>query len=141
MKFWGFIEDSAHNGQICSIDVVYDELLKGNDDLSDWATNSPFNAYFEKTQDPAILNSYAQLVNYVQNHPRYSTAAKREFMQSNNADTWLLAYGHANKGKIVTLEKPDPNIKRKVPIPNICQRFNINYCNTFEMIRELGFIF
>jgi selenophosphate synthase len=141
LPFWDFLENAGANGDICSIDKVYDELSNGNDPLADWAINSSFQNCFKNTQTRNILTSYATLVNHVQGQPQYTSAAKREFMRANNADSWLLAYAHATNAKIVTLEKFDPNIRRKVQIPNICQHFNIDYCDTFDMLRELGFSF
>ncbi|MCK4783673.1 MAG: DUF4411 family protein [Desulfobacteraceae bacterium] len=31
-----------------------------------------------------------------------------------------------------------PDIRRKVPIPNVCEAFGLSYVDTFEMLRELG---
>ncbi len=40
---------------------------------------------------------------------------------------------------MVTHEKYDPNVKKKVPIPNVCKHFGIKYKNTFEFLKELNF--
>ena len=39
---------------------------------------------------------------------------------------------------VVTHEQPAPDARRKVPIPNVCQAFNVPLVDTFEMLRTLG---
>jgi hypothetical protein len=38
----------------------------------------------------------------------------------------------------VTHEEYAPEAKRKVPMPNLCIEFDVEYCNTFAMLRELS---
>jgi hypothetical protein len=39
---------------------------------------------------------------------------------------------------VVTHEVLNVDIKRKVPIPNVCKPFNLRPVDTFVMLRELG---
>ena len=39
---------------------------------------------------------------------------------------------------MVTYEQFAPDARRKVPIPNVCVEFDIEYVSTFEMLRVLG---
>jgi hypothetical protein len=43
-----------------------------------------------------------------------------------------------NDAVVVTNEVSAPDAKRKVPLPDLCQQFNIRCINTFDMLRELG---
>jgi len=52
-----------------------------------------------------------------------------------------LAFALANELIIVTHEAFDQNIKKRIPIPNVCTEFDIDYCDTFEMLRQLQFSF
>jgi hypothetical protein len=54
------------------------------------------------------------------------------------ADGWVLAYASVNELTIVTHEQYAPDAKRKVPIPNVCVEFEIEYVDTFQMLRDLG---
>lgn len=54
------------------------------------------------------------------------------------ADSWLIAMAKAYQYTIVTHEEYKSDIKRKIPIPNVCRAFDIPYINTFEMLRRLG---
>jgi hypothetical protein len=62
-------------------------------------------------------------------------------MEKDNADTWILAFALATDLTVVTHEVFDPNIKKRIPIPNVCLAFDIDYCDTFEMLRRLQFSF
>lgn len=62
-------------------------------------------------------------------------------MEEANADTWVLSFALANSYTIVTHEVLDLNIKKRIPIPNVCRVFDIDYCDTFELLRELKFSF
>ena len=52
-----------------------------------------------------------------------------------------MAFALANELIIVTHEAFDQNIKKRIPIPNVCTEFDIDYCDTFEMLRQLQFSF
>jgi len=63
-------------------------------------------------------------------------AAKADF--ASGADGWIVAYAKAKGHIVVTHEVLNPDIRRKVPIPNVCNAFDVNYHDTFEMLRKLG---
>jgi hypothetical protein len=73
---------------------------------------------------------------WVQGQDQFSDAAKADFARG--ADGWLVAYAKAKGCIVVTLETINPDIKRKVPIPNVCQVFGVQFVDTFEMLRRLG---
>ena len=62
-------------------------------------------------------------------------------MNERNADTWLVAFALTNPEEymIVTFEKEDKHIKRKIPIPNACVEHNIKYVDLFQMLKDLHF--
>ena len=60
--FWGFLIQAAKADLIISIDRVYDEILKGKDDLADWTEkNFPF-AFTNTKDDKKILELYGELM-------------------------------------------------------------------------------
>lgn len=142
-KFWDFLVEQAKNGKIASIDKVLNELNNGDDKLKEWA-NKDFSKYFISTETDNVLTQYANLMEWADNkRNQYSQNAIDEFMKENNADTWLIALALTDIHKyiIVTFEKENNQIKRKIPIPNVCNEFNINYCNLYQMLKELKFKF
>lgn len=70
----------------------------------------------------------------------YSPNALSEFLNADEADAWLVAYTHADTSNriIVTHEKSQPEIKRKIKISEACSPFNISFIDTIEMVRQLG---
>ena len=138
--FWDGLLKYADLGFICSIDRVQDELIEGNDELSKWAKNS-FSKYFLETDKSEILTNYTKIINWAQNQNQYNQRAKDEFYEIDNADPWIISFADTYKLTIVTHEVFDTNIKKKIPIPNVCKAFGINYIDIYQMLRELNFNF
>ncbi|MFO8066892.1 MAG: DUF4411 family protein [Bacteroidales bacterium] len=138
--FWTGLVNYAAEGVLCSIDKVRDELKRGNDQLSAWASDE-FNAYFASTKDADVINQYGTIVQWAQAQTQYNPPAKKEFMQSDYADTWVIAFAKVNDLTIVTHEIYVADIKKKIPIPNVCEDFDIKYCDLFQLLRELNFKF
>lgn len=140
-KFWDFIEVQAKNNALASIDKVLEEINKGDDALKNWA-NEEFLNYFLTTKEESIILKYAELMQWAENQGKnYTRNAIDEFMQEDNADPWLIAYSLAKNRNctIVTFEKDNPNKKNKIPIPNVCDYYQIKYCDLYEMLRNLNF--
>jgi Domain of unknown function (DUF4411) len=135
--FWQALIDHASNGRLLSIDRVREEMEQGKDELARWAVGT-FHAWFASTNENDVLQAYGAAMQWAQAQTRYSAAAKAEFADKKNADAWLVAYAQAQGCVIVTHEQPDPNVQRKIPIPNVCQAFGIPFFNSFAMLRALG---
>ncbi len=140
-RFWNILLEYSDNGAIESIDLVKKELEKGKgkdgeeDELTVWA-NGDFSRAFRTTDEEDVIETYGQVITWVQNQPQYTEAAKAQF--ANVPDGWLVAYALAKGRAVVTHEVLATDARRKVPIPNICEPFNVRYVDTFVMLRELG---
>ena len=75
-------------------------------------------------------------MNWVQNSSQFKPEAKSKFAAG--ADGWLIAYAQIHNAVVVTQEVSAPKAKSKVPIPDVCQVFGVDYMNTWEMLRQLG---
>lgn len=95
-----------------------------------------FDFGFDSTDEVGIIESYGEIVNWVQSQNQFTDAAKAEFARG--ADGWLVAYARVKGSIAVTQEVLAPEAKIKVKIPNVCQAFNVPYIDTFEMLRRLG---
>ena len=62
--------------------------------------------------------------------------ARRRFLD--RADPWVIAHAIVNGGTVVTHEKRNPDASYKVKIPNMCERFNVNYIDAYQMLRDQG---
>ncbi len=134
-RFWQSLLDHAANGSICSIDRVKQELERGKDKLATWVENN-FSHGFGSTDEMDVIQSFSEIMTWVQAESQFSQAAKADF--ASGADGWLVAYARIKGCVIVTQEVPAPDARRKVPIPNVCKAFNVPFVDTFEMLRRLG---
>ena len=134
-RFWDCLVDHAKNGRIRSIDRVSHELERGKDKLATWV-KSHFSHAFEMTDEPDVIETFGEIMRWVQSKPQFSLPAKKDF--ANGADGWLVAYAKVNGYVIVTHEILAPDARRKVPIPNVCMAFDVPFVDTFEMLRKLG---
>ena len=132
--FWENLNHYATTGQIQSIDRIKKELERGKDELAEWAT-SQFTDAFVSTDKEDIIASYTEVMEWVYAQDQFSDAAKADFAEG--ADGWLVAYARTKSHIVVTHEVLDPGIRRKVPIPNVCDAFGVSYVDTFKMLREL----
>lgn len=137
-KFWRCLIRLADDGTIASIDRVKDEIAKGNDELATWI-KSEFSNAFNSTDDQDISLQFRDIMRWAQSNIQFSREAKSEF--AGVADGWLVAYAKSEDCIVVTQETHIPEITRRIPIPNVCKAFNVEYINTFEMIRRLGIRF
>ncbi len=136
--FWQGLVQQARNGRLLSIDRVKGEIERGKDDLARWA-NHHFHRWFVSTDDGAVVDQYRSLVRWAQDQRQFTHAAKAEFADARNADAWLVAYAKAHGAIVVTNEKLDNNIRRRIKIPNACHAFAVPYVDVFQMMRALGF--
>jgi hypothetical protein len=135
----GFWESLIHHhaqGRIFSIDRVKEEMADKGDELATWVADQLLDACFESSDTEEIALAYAQLVAWVNGQGQFSAAAKAEFAAK--ADAWLIAYAKATGKVLVTHEALNPDVKRKVPIPNVCEAFDVEYHDTFKMLKKLG---
>jgi hypothetical protein len=133
--FWVAQVRQHERNRVFSIDKVKAELVVGHDWLSRWVAKDVPNTFFKGTADKKVIDAFQTMVNWVQQEQQYNPQAKRQF--ASVADGWLVAYAKANGLVVVTLEEYAPDAKRRVPIPNVCVEFSVDYCNTFEMLRDL----
>jgi hypothetical protein len=134
--FWEILDECAKNESIYSIDRIKKELGRGKDELAEWAKSSYFSHAFASTDETDIIETYTDIMIWVNEQSQFSDAAKADFADS--ADGWLVAYAKVKGHVVVTHEVPAPDARRKVPIPNVCEEFDVRYVDTFTMLRELG---
>lgn len=142
-SFWLKVRDLSQSGTIVSIDKVKKEIFDNSsheDDLKHWCGSNLPSDFFINTD--SVLNNYISIVTWVYSMSHhYTTNAIQEFLKTDLADPWLIAFAMSNNWTIVTYEKSEPNIKRKIKIPEVCNQFNVRYINTIEMFRELNEFF
>lgn len=138
-SFWDKIKVLANQGLIKSIDKVKDEIYGNSshqDALKIWCIDNLPNDFFINTN--SVILEYAQIAQWASSNTQYNQNAKEEFLAAGLADPWLVAYAMNQGCKIVTYEKSQPNSKKRIKIPEVCNQFNVSYVDTIEMLRQLN---
>lgn len=134
-SFWEQLVEKASD-RIVIIEEIQKEIRKGQDLLVEWYERECARFTVLGIPGSEVIGSYRTIINSVNANGQYTSLAKREFASS--ADSWLCAYGLAFGETIVTLEKYDAEIKKRVKIPNVCREFEIEYIDLLQFMREIG---
>jgi len=137
-SFWNKVKQLADQGKIISIDKIKNELYDKNDELEAWFKNNLPDDFFKDTT--SVMTEYGKVASWaISKKDHYLTNALNEFLDADEADAFLVAYGLADKMNriIVTYETSDPNRKSKIKIPEPCNALGLRFCTTMEMFRKL----
>lgn len=119
-SFWEKIASIATAGQIGSIDKVKQELYRNEDALRSWCEQNLSENFFQDSTTAML--EYAQLVTWAYsklNNP-YTQSALDIFMDSNEADAFLVAFAKKHDQTLVTNEVSAPDSKRNIKLPDAC---------------------
>ena len=133
--FWELLVNNASKGRLLSIDHVKADIDRGKDELTSWASGY-FHKWFDSTAQDDVVQDYRRIISWAQGQNQYTVAAKADFARA--SDGWLVAYAKAKGYTVVTNETYDPNIRRRIKIPNVCKAFKVPYVDTFKLLRDLG---
>ncbi|KMQ70821.1 hypothetical protein SDC9_130801 [bioreactor metagenome] len=136
--FWQKLKELGKVGKILSIDKVKKEICDtGNpDQLSNWMASQLEESFFNESA--SCVDVYAQIAAWANANTHYYPSAIAEFLETDLADPWLIAYAKKNDCVIVTNESSQPDIKRKIKIPEPCVHFGVRFISPIQMFRELG---
>lgn len=132
--FWECLTHYCRKGQILSIDRVRDEIHLNKDSLTAWVKQTP-NELFVSSAEQPVVDAFADMMDWVQRNGQFRPEAKAEF--ASVADGWVAAYAKVHDAIVVTHEVFHAGVRKRVPLPNVCQQFGLGYRNTFEMLREM----
>ncbi len=134
--FWDWLDGEQQKGALASIIPVYEELAKGTDELSKWVKQRQHDGWFLPVDEEATQHEFSDIAVWVMDS-HFKDQAKKDFLSV--ADPWLVAKAVSIGGVVVTHEKLfDPNIRRKVKIPNVCNAFGVECIDTFDLLNRLG---
>ena len=134
-SFWNSLLLAIQNGQVVIIDKVRDEILAGKDDLATWM-RTHVSGLSVSSADALLTSAYSQAMSWVQANGQFTAAAKAGFAKA--ADGWVAAYASVHNLTVVTLETFDEGAKKRVKLPNVCCQPQVDWVDTFEMLRRLG---
>lgn len=141
--FWQFMELNIKEGCIVLLDKVYDELVAGSDELTDWVQAIKTDKIIEH-KNPEIIMKYGEILTYIQHCGFYKSRALTEWSDSKVADPWIIATASIFGYTVITFEEPNGNLSKSSPcshpkIPEICKAFDVKCANLFDMMRALSF--
>ncbi len=131
--FWNWLDTQFSKETVFSSKMVYDELIAGEDELSEWIHNRKETNYFINPNQN-IQSSFQDIANFVrQKYPLHQV----EFFLD-GADPWVIAQAKAMSAIVITHEVPVSENSTKIKIPNICNKFKVKYLNLYQMMRALN---
>ena len=78
---------------------------------------------------------FKAIANWTFRHTTYKETAKTEFLDI--SDSLIIAKAKALGATVVTQEKPAPESKKRILIPDVCNEFGVPYINLLQLIRNL----
>lgn len=137
-SFWSKVRQLANDGKIISIDKVKDEIYDRNDALEFWCQNNLPNDFFKDSSE--VLKEYSEVVGWAiswSNH--YLPKALNEFLEADEADAFIIAYALADPQNriIVTQEYSQPEMKKRIKIPEPCIALGVQFVTAMNMFRQL----
>jgi hypothetical protein len=129
--FWSALVAHANADAIRSPVNVLREIQEGKDVLKRWSQTEGRKLFVQaqKNEQDAV----GTISQYVLDNYRFAEA--QAFLAK--ADTWVIGHALVDGGVVVTQEQKVTSASKKVKIPNVCDHFGIEWCDTFELLKRL----
>lgn len=142
-KFWEQMKKTIENGNVVLLDLVKDEVNKGDDELSEWINGFSSSLIISHKQ-PVIIAKYAEILRHIQMSSYYKEKALLDWSKADVADPWLIATACTYGYKIITFETKNGNLSTinkssRAKIPDICSVFGVECETLYNMMRVLSF--
>lgn len=134
-SYWDVLNDLGNQGIIFIPEMVYEEITRTDDDLSEWLKSSMIEV---KTIDAEVTNCLKNIYSADSNHKHMVDSKKGRSL----ADPWVIAHAMKEQAIVVTKEEKITAINsNKIKIPNVCDKMNVRWINDFEFVAELNIQF
>ncbi|MCD8395624.1 MAG: DUF4411 family protein [Lachnospiraceae bacterium] len=140
--YWKELSKKADTGRLILLDMVKDEIDKGQDALSDWLAQQTGFIVCSHVSEK-IINQYQEVLRYVQTCGLYREQALAAWAPANIADPWLIAVAKVNDYTIITGEVSSGGLSPKTPnknakIPDVANAFGVKTADLYYMMRQLA---
>lgn len=126
--YWKVLIELGKNGKIFIPELVYEEIVRTEDDLSIWLKTSKIP--IAKISEP-ITKHIRKILKY---YPLLVDNTKARSL----ADPWVIAHALSENATVVTKEEKVTALNsKKIKIPNVCDNIGIRWVNDFQFIEEL----
>lgn len=134
-SYWDVLNDLGNQGIIFIPEMVYEEITRTDDDLSEWLKSSMIEV---KTIDVEVTKCLKNIYSADSNHKHMVDSKKGRSL----ADPWVIAHAMKEQAIVVTKEEKITAINsNKIKIPNVCDKMNVRWINDFEFVAELNIQF
>lgn len=133
--YWKILTELGKNGRIFIPELVYEEIVRTEDDLSKWLKGSeiPINKINESVT-VCLQKIYAA-------NPTHKSLVDNTRGRS-LADPWVIAHALHEHATVVTKEHKETALNSKrIKIPNVCENMEIRWIDDFQFIDELDIKF
>lgn len=133
--YWNVLIELGKQGVIFIPEMVYEEIVRTEDDLSKWLKNSKIPIH--KMSEPVTVC----LQRIFSNNPLHKNLVDNTKARS-LADPWVIAHALNENATVVTKEEKVTALNSvKIKIPNVCENMGVRWINDFEFIQELDLQF
>ncbi len=133
--YWEILDELGYQSKIFIPKMVYEEIIRTDDDLSNWLKESRIEV---KPMTNAITTCLKSIYSNNPNHKHLVDSKKGRSL----ADPWVIAHAINENATVVTKEEKVTALNtKKIKIPNVCENMNVRWINDFDMITELGIKF
>ncbi|MEO8086684.1 MAG: DUF4411 family protein [Bacteroidota bacterium] len=133
--YWSILIELGKQDKIFNPELVYEEIIRTEDDLSKWLKASKIA--IRKISEPVtncLQRIYAS--NYIHQNLVDNTKAR------SLADPWVIAHAlHENASVVTKEEKVTALNSNRIKIPNVCDNMGVRWINDFQFIEELDIKF
>lgn len=141
-SYWDELSKQFDTGRIVMLDMVKEEINKGQDALTEWV-NGEDNLVICNHTTSQIIAKWQEVLQYVQTCGLYKEQALNAWAPGYIADPWIIAAASVNGYTIITDETVSGGLSPKTPnrnakIPDVAKVFGVKTENLFYMMRELG---
>lgn len=134
-NYWDTLNSLGAKNIIFMPEIVYDEIVRTDDDLSKWLKTSKIPI---KKIDEQVTKCLKEIYSADPNHKYLVDNTKARSL----ADPWVIAHALRENAIVVTKEEKVTALNTtKIKIPNVCEKMNVSWINDFQMIEELGINF
>lgn len=133
--YWEVLDELGNRGTIFVPEVVREEIIRTDDDLSKWLTESKIQVRkIDELVTQCLQSIYFKnpLHRLLVDNTRYRSLA----------DPWVIAHAINEKAIVVTKEEKITALNsNKIKIPNVCDNMGVPWINDFQLIEKLGIQF
>lgn len=132
--YWKVLNEIGLQGKIFISEIVREEIIRAEDELSVWLKNSKIP--IRKIDEP-VTKCLQAIYSHNPDHKKLVDNTKARSL----ADPWIIAHAINENAVVVTKEEKVIAKTSKIKIPNVCENMGVRWINDFHFVKELNIRF